>query len=138
MRPLPLMSPALDPDLAAAITAAYDKQAENLVALDVSKLCSFTGFIVICHGNSTRHVDTIAETVRRTLKERGRRPHHVEGMARSEWVLMDYLDFVLHVFLAEKRQFYALEHLWGDARRLDLSRLPGASTPTSTAGGSPA
>lgn len=127
------MTAPLDPDLAAALEAAVSKQVEDLVVLDVSQLCNFTSTLVICHGNSSRQVQTVAETVREELKKRGRRPHHVEGMARAEWVLMDYLDFVLHIFLAERRRFYALEHLWGDAPHLDLGRLTGARAPTSTA-----
>ena len=113
----------LDPDLTAALEAAVDKKAEDLVALDVSAVCDFTGTLVICHGNSSRHVKTVADEVVRVLRDRGRKPHHVEGLGRAEWVLMDYLDFVLHVFLDERRQFYALEHLWGDAPRIDLGSL---------------
>lgn len=130
------MTGPLDQDLTVAIEALVAKQAEGLVALDVRALCGFTDTLVICHGNATRHVEAMAAAVRDEMRTHGRRPHHIEGMGRGEWVLMDYLDLVLHIFLAERRRFYALEHLWGDAPKLDLQHLTGAPAPT--AGGSTA
>jgi ribosome-associated protein len=102
-----------------AIQAALAKKAEGVVALDVSEVCSFARTLVICHGNSRRQVQSISEAIRRDLREAGRRAHHVEGQRAGDWVLMDYLDFVVHVFLEERRRFYALERLWGDAPRFD-------------------
>ena len=101
-----------------AATAAADKNAEEIVILDVSKVCSFAKTLVICQGRSGRQVQTIIKSIRDTLRENGCRPHHVEGEREGEWVLMDYIDFVVHVFMEERREFYALEHLWGDAPRL--------------------
>lgn len=104
-----------------AVTAAEDKKAEDIVVLDVSEVCTFASTLVICHGNSHRQVQTIAGAIRDLLRENGLRPHHVEGEREGEWVLMDYLFFVVHVFVSERRQFYALEHLWGDAPRVEIS-----------------
>ena len=102
-----------------AIEAALTKKAEDVVALDVSEVCSFARTLIICHGNSHRQVQGISEAIRRDLREAGRRAHHVEGQKAGDWVLMDYLDFVVHIFLEEQRRFYALESLWGDAPRFD-------------------
>lgn len=130
------MTGSIDNDLLVALEAARAKKAEEMVALDVREVCDFTCTLVICHGASTRQVKTIAEAVIEALRERGRRPHHVEGIGRAEWVLIDYLDFVLHVFVAERRRFYALERLWGDAPRLGVDPLPEAPASRSKAEGS--
>jgi ribosome-associated protein len=111
----------LDAHIKMAVTAAEDKKAEDIVVLDVSEVCTFSSTLVICHGNSSRQVQTIAGAIRDLLRENGLRPHHVEGERQGEWVLMDYLYFVVHIFSAERRQFYALEHLWGDAPRVDIT-----------------
>lgn len=108
----------LDNFVKMAVTAAADKNAEEIVILDVREVCSFTSTLVICQGRSGRQVQTITTAIRDTLRENGCRPHHVEGERRGEWVLMDYLDFVIHIFMEDRRKFYALEHLWGDAPRL--------------------
>jgi ribosome-associated protein len=115
-----------------AVTAAADKKAEEIVVLDVSEVCTFARNLIICHGNSTRQVKTIAGAIRDKLRENDLRPHHVEGERGGEWVLMDYLYFVVHIFVAERRQFYALEHLWGDVPRQDIpsgESDPGPATP---------
>lgn len=79
---------------------------------------------MICHGTSDRQVLTIADSIEQRLAERLRvKPGSIEGRRRGEWVLMDYIDFVVHVFVAEKREFYRLERLWGDAPRADLEVL---------------
>lgn len=85
---------------------------------------------MICHGSSDRQVAAIADAVEERLeKVLGIRPRHVEGRRLAEWVLLDYLDFVVHVFLDERRRFYGLERLWGDAPRVDLEALPAATPP---------
>jgi ribosome-associated protein len=114
------MERKLDEFARKAIEAALTKKAEEVVALDVGEICSFARTLVICHGNSRRQVQTISEAIRRDLREAGRRAHHVEGQRDGDWVLMDYLDFVVHIFLEERRRFYDLERLWGDAPRFDL------------------
>jgi ribosome-associated protein len=94
--------------------------------LDLRELSDVTDFFVICHGTSDRQllaiVDHIEDQLRRDL---GCRPAHVEGRNSAEWLLMDYIDFVVHVFLEEKRGFYRLERLWGDAPQIDLSEQNG-------------
>ena len=98
-----------------AARAALDKKALDLVVLDVQSLSSVTDFFLVCSGRSTTHVATIAEAIRDELKADGVRPLHVEGVADSGWVLLDYGDVLVHVFLEETRVYYALERLWGDA-----------------------
>jgi ribosome-associated protein len=99
--------------------------------LDLRGLCNFTDSFVICHGTSSRQVVAISEAVEEQLATSFRRsPGHVEGRREGEWVLLDYIDFVVHVFLAEKRAFYGLERLWGDAPRVAID------VPEETAGSS--
>ncbi len=101
--------------------AARDLKAEDIVALDLRGLSDVTDTFVICHGTSNRQVAAIAENIERRLRsEAGRKPTHIEGLPRSEWVLLDYIDFVVHVFVHEKREFYRLDRLWGDAPALPL------------------
>ncbi len=101
--------------------AARDRKAEDVIALDLRGLSDVTDAFVICHGNSDRQVAAIVENIERRLHvEAGKKPTHIEGLRRSEWVLLDYIDFVVHVFLREKRDFYRLERLWGDAPALAL------------------
>ncbi len=104
--------------------------------LDLTHLKVFTDYFVICHGTSGRQVLAIADAIEERLsRDLHRAPNHVEGRRVAEWVLMDYIDFVVHVFQAEKRAFYGLERLWGDAPRIDLptpSGLP-AARPSSRA-----
>jgi ribosome-associated protein len=111
----------------AAAEAALSKKAEDVVALDVSEVCSFTQTLLICHGQSQRQVVTIAEAVQERLAHEGRRPHHVEGETRGEWVLLDYFDLVVHVFQQERRRFYSLERLWGDTPRHEFQDAPAAA-----------
>ena len=92
-----------------------------MVALDLRGLSDVTDTFVICHGTSNRQVAAIAENIERRLRcEAARKPTHIEGLRRSDWVLLDYIDFVVHVFLQERREFYRLERLWGDAPALPL------------------
>ena len=111
------------------IEAAQDKKAEELTVLDLRGLSDVTDHFVICHGNSDRQVlaiaDGIEERLRRELLER---PANVEGRPAGNWVLLDYIDFIVHVFLAERREYYRLESLWGDAKRLDLDTLGATSS----------
>jgi len=95
--------------------AALDKNADDLVVLDLRGLSTVADFFVICSARSTTQADTIVDAVRMALKGAGARPRHQEGDAASGWVLVDYSDVVVHVFVGETRAFYALERLWGDA-----------------------
>lgn len=106
-----------------AARAAVDKKAFHVVGIDVASLTSFTDSFLICSAASDRQVAAISEEVQRQLSSDGRRPLHVEGEARSDWVLLDYGDFIVHVFTEEKRSYYALDSLWGDAPRLDEPQL---------------
>ena len=104
--------------------AALDKQAADPVILDLRGLSDVTDYFLICHGNSDRQVlaivDSIEDRLRREFK---RRPSHIEGRRSGDWVLMDFVDFVVHVFQKDRRQFYRLERLWGDAPSVDISEL---------------
>ena len=104
-----------------AIAAAEDKQAVNLVVLDLRKAAGFTDFFLICSGTNTRQVRAIADGVTETLAREGARPAHVEGYDRSEWIMLDYFDFIVHVFAPETRVFYGLERLWGNADRIEVA-----------------
>ena len=99
----------------ACVEAARDKKAEDLVVLDLRNLSDFTDYFVICHGSSDRQIQAIADAVEERLSETlGLDPSHVEGRS-SDWILMDYIDFVVHVFHPAARDFYQLGRLWGDA-----------------------
>jgi len=107
-------------DLTAAVAAAMDKKAEELVVLDLTAGSAFTDFFVICTGTNRRQVQAIADAVQEATAERGLKPALVEGYAHGDWVLIDYFDFIVHIFMPATRQFYSLEKLWGDAQRVDI------------------
>ena len=102
-----------------AVRAAEDKKAIELVVLDLRKAAGFTDFFLICSGANPRQIRAIADAIIESLAEQGARPAHVEGYDRSEWILLDYFDFIVHVFAQETRQFYGLERLWGSAERIE-------------------
>jgi ribosome-associated protein len=101
----------------AAARAAAAKQAEHIAILDVHGLIVITDYFVICSGTSERQVKTIVEEVEISLRELGRRPVRREGETEGRWVLLDYVDVVVHVFADEEREYYDLERLWRDAPR---------------------
>jgi ribosome-associated protein len=105
--------------LVTAVRAAEEKQAMDLVVLDLRKAAGFTDFFVICSGGNPRQVRAIAEHVQEALAGLGVKPAHLEGADRSEWILLDYFDFIVHVFAPDTRAFYALERLWGNAERIE-------------------
>jgi ribosome-associated protein len=98
-----------------AARAALDKKAADLIVLDVQAVSSVTDYFLVCSGKSTTHVRTITDAIRQDLKAEGIRPLHAEGRPESGWVLLDYGDVLVHVFLEDTRAYYALERLWGDA-----------------------
>jgi ribosome-associated protein len=106
-----------------AVKAADEKKASDIVALDISQIASFADCFLICTGDSSRQIQAIAEEVERKLKEIGIRPSHIEGYRNAEWVLMDYVDLVVHVFSKSARTFYDLERLWRDAQKLDVQKM---------------
>ncbi|HEY4597248.1 MAG TPA: ribosome silencing factor [Thermoanaerobaculia bacterium] len=98
-----------------AVAAADGRKAIDLKVLHLAKVTDFADYFLICSGTSERQVQAIADAVQEKLRERRVRPLHVEGYNRSQWVLIDYGDLVVHVFQEETRRYYALEKLWGDA-----------------------
>lgn len=104
-----------------ALRAAFDKKGSDVVVLDLRKGGAFTDFFLVCSGQTSRQVKAIADAVEDALRRQEVRPAHVEGYAGAAWVLMDYFDFVVHVFTPDTRAFYALERLWGSAHRYDVS-----------------
>ena len=104
-----------------AIEAARDKKAFDIVVLDLRKASGFTDFFVICTGGNPRQVGAIADAVREALRQDGERPAGTEGTDASAWILLDYFNFVVHVFSRECRAFYGLERLWGNAERYEFA-----------------
>ncbi|HEX3127813.1 MAG TPA: ribosome silencing factor [Thermoanaerobaculia bacterium] len=98
-----------------AVAAAEDRKAVELRVLHLEKVSDFTDYFLICSGTSERQVQAIADAVQERMREERVRPLHVEGYNRGQWVLLDYGDFVVHIFQEEPRRFYSLERLWGDA-----------------------
>lgn len=92
-----------------------------MVVLEVGALIGITDYFVICSGGNSRQVATIVDEIRLELRDTGVRPYRTEGERESRWVLLDYLDVVVHVFLEEDREFYDLERLWKDAPRVLLT-----------------
>jgi ribosome-associated protein len=103
-----------------AIGAARDKKATGVVVLDLKKAGAFTDYFVICSAANPRQVQAIADAVESALKAEKQRPSLVEGYARAEWILLDYFDFVVHVFSKHARDFYGLDRLWGSATRIEF------------------
>lgn len=111
-------APRLPKAVAGAVHAAQDKKAVNLVVLDLRKGGGFTDYFVICTGTNARQISAIADNIIDTLRdELGERPAHTEGIDKSEWILLDYFNFVVHIFSPDCRAFYGLERLWGNAER---------------------
>ena len=102
------------------IDAAREKNAEDLIILDLRNSSAFTDFFVICSGRSRKQVMAIAEGIETRLKAMGAQEVHLEGYRVADWVLIDCFDFVIHVFTPETRDFYSLESLWGSAVRVKL------------------
>ena len=114
---------------------ALDKKAHDVVTLDLTGLSGFTDAFVVCSGTSDRQAKAIHDAIHLGLKnEHGLLPRRVEGVAESRWILMDYLDVVVHVFTPETRDFYRLEALWGDVPRKHHEALPDAPGVTVASG----
>ena len=114
--------------LAEAVEAALDKKAQDLIWLDLTGICSFTDNFIVCTGTSSRHSQSIADNIEEKLKRQGVRPLHTEGRGEADWILMDYVDFVVHIFSARAREFYDLERLWRTGKRRDIHELIGQPT----------
>jgi len=103
-----------------AARAASDKKANDIVLLDLREIASFTEFFLICTGANSRQVQAISDAVAEQLRNEGKRPLHIEGYSSAEWILLDYGDFIVHVFSGASRRFYDLERLWRDAKRVEI------------------
>ena len=109
--------------ISVAIAAAQDRKASGVVVLDLTKVGAFTDYFVICSAGNPRQVQAIADAVEQALKAEKQRPTLVEGYSRAEWILLDYFDFVIHVFSKHARDFYGLDRLWGSATRHEFTDL---------------
>jgi ribosome-associated protein len=107
------------------VAAGQAKKAADVKVLDLRDVTSFTDFFVLMSGGSVRQVQAIVDAIEDRLRAEGEKPTHVEGYAQGEWVLLDYSDFVVHVFSPPKREFYDLERLWRDA---GVVRVPETAT----------
>jgi ribosome-associated protein len=103
---------------------AADKKAQDVTVLDMRAVVAYTDFLVICTGNTDRQTKAIADGIREGLKERsvagGVLPERVEGLPEARWILMDYLDCVVHIFTPDAREYYRLDRLWGDVPKLEV------------------
>ena len=110
----------LDENVRLAIACAEEKKAVNTVVLDLREIASFTEFFVITSGTNQRQVQAIADEIQEQLKKQlDSRPIRIEGYNTAEWILLDYGDFIAHVFDQKSREFYDLERLWRDARKVE-------------------
>lgn len=106
----------------AALLAA-DKKAIDLVVLDLRKVTDFADFFVICSGAVDVHVKAIGDNIENELRKQGVKPLHVEGTENLRWMLIDYVDVIIHIFQPDARSYYQLEKLWGDAHRVKISGI---------------
>ena len=111
----------LPTEVTSAVAAALDKKASDIVVLDLRHTPAFTDFFVVCSGQNSRQVKAIADNIEETLRQAAVRPAHVEGYDRAEWILLDFFTLIVHVFAPQKRDFYGLERLWGDAIRIEIA-----------------
>jgi ribosome-associated protein len=120
--------PRLPKAVGTAVRAALDKKAMDVVVLDLRKAGGFTDYFILCTGGNPRQIQAIADGIEDTLRaDLGEKPALVEGVERSEWVLLDYFNFVVHVFSRDCRAFYGLERLWGSAVRHEFSEEPSSA-----------
>ena len=110
----------LDERIWMALAAAAEKKAINMVVLDLREIASFTDYFIIANGTNERQVQAISDAVVETLKQAGSPVIRVEGYKTAEWILLDYGDFVMHIFGEKSRKFYDLERLWRESRRVEL------------------
>jgi ribosome-associated protein len=115
--------PVLPEPIADAVRAAASKKAADIVVLDLRKAAGFTDYFLICTGQNTRQIRAIADAVEDALAREHVKPAHIEGYRGADWILLDYFDFVVHVFTEQTRAFYELERLWGSASTVDLHTI---------------
>src|SRR5579859_7365031 len=115
---------SLKSHVAEAIAACQDKKADEISIRELEKGSgAFTDYFVVCSGTNPRQIQAIADEVELRLKRTGLYPAHIEGYRQAEWVLLDYVDFVVHVFAEKARRYYELERLWKSAKRLEPADL---------------
>lgn len=128
MSPQNLQTPTLSPEAltGAIVDLAADRKALDIVQLDLRTMIGYTDYFVVCSGRSERQTRAIHDAIYEGMKSaHGRLPERVEGLPGARWILMDYLDVVVHVFVPEAREYYRLEQLWGEAPALAI----GAGSP---------
>jgi ribosome-associated protein len=112
-----------------AIGACAEKKAEEIAVLEMDKDSgAFTDYFVVCSGTNPRQIQAISDEVEERLKKAGLRPANVEGYKQAEWVLLDYVDFVVHVFSEKARKYYDLERLWKSAKKLEPAEMASTAT----------
>lgn len=107
----------------------YDMKGKNLIAIDVRGISSITDYVLIADGNVERHVIALAKEIEDVMRDQGQKPAQVEGMQNGDWVVLDYFQVVVHLFIPEMRQKYQLQRLWPDGTILDLDLLEQPLTP---------
>jgi ribosome-associated protein len=118
------MSSQIRQQVARAVKAIEGKKGEDIVILEMDKNSgAFTDYFIVCSGTNPRQLQAIADDVQKQMEEIGQRPNSMEGYNQAEWVLLDYVDFVLHIFSERARKFYDLERLWKSARKLTPADL---------------
>jgi ribosome-associated protein len=104
-----------------AVRAAEEKQARNIRVLDLREVTSFADYFVIASGANSRQIQAIADEIHQRLKKLGEMPNSMEGYDNADWILMDYGDYLVHIFSDKARLYYDLERLWRDAKTVDLA-----------------
>lgn len=126
---------SLRPEIRAAVEAAQDKQAVDITVLNLSGAGAFAEYFLLCSGQSQPQIQAIGESIEERLEREGRRVVHREGKSSAEWVLLDYGDFVVHIFSERARQYYDLERLWRSAERVTFPAPASHGPSQSTAEG---
>ena len=122
---------SLRPEIRSAVEAAQDKQAVDITVLNLSGAGAFAEYFLLCSGQSQPQIQDIGEAIEEKLHRQGRRVAHREGKSSAEWVLLDYGDFVVHIFSERARQYYDLERLWRSAERMTFP-APSPHPPSQT------
>jgi ribosome-associated protein len=129
-RPTRMPKNDLKRQVSEAIAACQEKKAEEITVLELEQgTGAFTDYFVVCSGTNPRQIQTIADEVEVRLERTGMRVTHIEGYKQAEWILLDYVDFVVHVFSEKARKFYDLERLWKSAKRIDTAELAKTKRP---------
>ena len=125
---------SIPPHVRAAISAAQEKQAADVILLDLEGLAAFTDYFIVCTGFSSRQVEAICDEIEECLERSGARLQHREGKSGSDWMLLDFGSLVVHVFTERTRHFYDLERLWRAARRIEFREAREGSSLSGAAG----